>query len=495
MLRPGVREHEIVAMAMQRLFELGSEQVEAINAVSGDRCNPHPHVFSDRLLRPGDQAFFDVIHSFMGYRTCYYRTFNVGGVTQSQIDAYKQCREWLDNAIELVRPGTTTDQIAAVWPTAQELGFPDEQACFGLQFGHGLGVGLYEAPMISRVHSLEHPIEIEEGMVFALETYCAASDGESAARIEEEVVVTSTGTASSRSSPPTSCSSAARPTCAAPTCSSASPRLSEHVRGIEMGRVQDRVVIVTGGAGGIGAATCQAVAAEGAKVVVADLDASAAQAVADAIVASGGTAVSVGVDVTDRVQVQAMVQKAVDSFGALNVIFNNAGMNRPRNFMDIDEENFESIVRVNAWGVIVCTQEAAKQMIAQGSGGKIINTGSIAGRQGFWDFVPYCVAKFGVRRHHPGDGPRPHRARHHRQRVRARRRRHARCGSASTRTSARSTPSPRNRTRCASSQPARSWDAPPHQRELTPFLVYLASPESDYMTGQMYMVDGGQVLV
>ncbi|MDX6630649.1 MAG: hypothetical protein QOH00_2895 [Gaiellales bacterium] len=193
MLRPGVREHEVVARAMQLLFELGSEQVEAINAVSGDRCNPHPHVFSDRLLRPGDQAFFDVIHSFMGYRTCYYRTFNVGGVTRSQIDAYKQCREWLDNAIELVRPGTMTDQIASVWPTAQELGFPDEQACFGLQFGHGLGVGLYEAPMISRVHSLEHPIEIEEGMVFALETYCAASDGESAARIEEEVVVTETG--------------------------------------------------------------------------------------------------------------------------------------------------------------------------------------------------------------------------------------------------------------------------------------------------------------
>jgi Xaa-Pro dipeptidase len=193
MLRPGVREHEVVARAMQMLFELGSEQVEAINAVSGDRCNPHPHVFSDRLLRPGDQAFFDVIHSFMGYRTCYYRTFNVGGVTRSQIDAYKQCREWLDTAIDLVRPGATTDQIASVWPTAQELGFPDEQSCFGLQFGHGLGVGLYEAPMISRVHSLDHPIEIQEGMVFALETYCAASDGESAARIEEEVVVTGTG--------------------------------------------------------------------------------------------------------------------------------------------------------------------------------------------------------------------------------------------------------------------------------------------------------------
>ena len=105
MLRPGVYEHQIVARAHQLLFEMGSEQVEAVNAVSGDRCNPHPHVFSDRLLRPGDQAFFDIIHSFMGYRTCYYRTFNIGGVSHAQLDAYKQCREWLDAAIGLVRPG------------------------------------------------------------------------------------------------------------------------------------------------------------------------------------------------------------------------------------------------------------------------------------------------------------------------------------------------------------------------------------------------------
>jgi Xaa-Pro aminopeptidase len=193
LLRPGVTEHQIVAEAMKVLFELGSEQVEAINAVSGDRCNPHPHVFADRLIRPGDQAFFDIIHSFMGYRTCYYRTFCVGSASQSQIDAYKQCREWLDNAIELVRPGMTTDQIAAVWPTAEDLGFESEEACFGLQFGHGIGVGLYEPPMISRLHSFADPVEIEEGMVFALETYCPASDGRSAARIEEEVIVTATG--------------------------------------------------------------------------------------------------------------------------------------------------------------------------------------------------------------------------------------------------------------------------------------------------------------
>ena len=193
MLRPGIRESDIVARAQQLLFERGSEQVEAINAVSGDRCNPHPHVFSDRLLRPGDQAFFDIIHSFMGYRTCYYRTFNVGGVNSAQLDAYKQCREWLDESIALVRPGATTDQIAATWPTAEELGFSSEENCFGLQFGHGVGVGLYESPMISRLHSFDAPVEIEEGMVFALETYCAARDGRSAARIEEEVVVTPDG--------------------------------------------------------------------------------------------------------------------------------------------------------------------------------------------------------------------------------------------------------------------------------------------------------------
>jgi Xaa-Pro aminopeptidase len=117
----------------------------------------------------------------------------VGSASQAQLDAYKQCREWLDDAIALVRPGTTTDQIAEVWPTAQELGFPSEESCFGLQFGHGLGVGLYESPMISRLHSFDNPVPIEEGMVFALETYCPATDGRSAARIEEEVLVTAEG--------------------------------------------------------------------------------------------------------------------------------------------------------------------------------------------------------------------------------------------------------------------------------------------------------------
>ncbi|HEY3292799.1 MAG TPA: Xaa-Pro peptidase family protein [Candidatus Nanopelagicaceae bacterium] len=192
-LKPGIRENEIVALANKRLYEMGSDQVEAINAISGDRCNPHPHNFTDRIIRPGDQAFFDIIHSFNGYRTCYYRTFAVGSATASQHDAYTKAREWMDAAIDTVRVGVGTDEIAKVWPKAEDFGFTDELAAFGLQFGHGLGLGLHERPIISRLNSLENPIEIKAGMVFALETYCPASDGISAARIEEEVVVTEGG--------------------------------------------------------------------------------------------------------------------------------------------------------------------------------------------------------------------------------------------------------------------------------------------------------------
>jgi len=192
-LKPGVRESEIVALANQMLYEMGSDDVEAINAVSGERCMPHPHNFTDRIIRPGDQAFFDIIQAYMGYRTCYYRTFNVGKATPAQRDAYKKAREWMDVALALIKPGVGTDQIAALWPEAKDFGFANEMEAFALQFGHGLGVALHERPIISRLVSLEHPIEIKTGMVFAVETYCPATDGFSAARIEEEVVVSDQG--------------------------------------------------------------------------------------------------------------------------------------------------------------------------------------------------------------------------------------------------------------------------------------------------------------
>ncbi|WP_445187279.1 M24 family metallopeptidase [Pseudonocardia sp. Cha107L01] len=192
-LKPGVRENEIVALANKKLYELGSDDVESINAVSGERCSPHPHNFSDRLIRPGDQAFFDIMHSYNGYRTCYYRTFSVGSSTAPQRDAYTKARELIDAAIQAIKPGVSTDQVARLWPAAEEFNAGDERLAFGLQFGHGLGLALHERPIISRLVSLEHPMEIQEGMVFALETYWPATDGVSAARIEEEVVVTNDG--------------------------------------------------------------------------------------------------------------------------------------------------------------------------------------------------------------------------------------------------------------------------------------------------------------
>ncbi len=192
-LKPGVRENEIVALANKRLYEMGSDCVEAINAISGERCSPHPHNFTDRMIRPGDQAYFDIIQSFVGYRTCYYRTFSVGRATGAQIAAYQRAREWMDSAIALIKPGVSTDRIARCFPKAQAIGFESEKAAFGLNFCHGLGLGLHERPIISRLNSFEDPMELVAGMVFAVETYCPAKDGISAARIEEEVIVTPAG--------------------------------------------------------------------------------------------------------------------------------------------------------------------------------------------------------------------------------------------------------------------------------------------------------------
>jgi Xaa-Pro aminopeptidase len=192
-LRPGVRENEAVGVVAKTLYDLGSEYVEGVNAISGERCSPHPHVFSDRLIRPGDPAFFDILHSFNGYRTCYYRTFAVGSASSAQRDAYTRAREYMDRAIALVKPGATTADIVEVWPTAQEFGFADEEAAFALQYGHGVGLSIWEKPIFSRLTSLDHPEELQEGMLFALETYWPSADGWGAARIEEEVVVTADG--------------------------------------------------------------------------------------------------------------------------------------------------------------------------------------------------------------------------------------------------------------------------------------------------------------
>ncbi|HXH97431.1 MAG TPA: Xaa-Pro peptidase family protein [Gaiellaceae bacterium] len=192
-MRPGFRENECVALVNKVLFELGSEHVEGVNAISGERCSPHPHVFTDRMLRPGDPAYFDILHAYNGYRTCYYRTFAVGSASPALVDAYKRCRDILDQAIAAIRPGVTTAEVVELFPRAEEFGFPDEEAAFALQYGHGVGLSIWEKPIFSRLVSFDYPEVIEEGMVFALETFWPSTDGWSAARIEEQLVVTATG--------------------------------------------------------------------------------------------------------------------------------------------------------------------------------------------------------------------------------------------------------------------------------------------------------------
>ncbi|HEY3108432.1 MAG TPA: Xaa-Pro peptidase family protein [Chloroflexota bacterium] len=192
-LKPGLRESDVVAIAHDCLYRMGSDLVECVNVVSGERTNPHPHLFTDRTIRPGDMVFIDIMQCFNGYRTCYYRTFNVGRPSKVQRQIYDQAWSWLKRAIEAVRPGITTADICQLWPTAQEIGLRDEREAYFLQFGHGIGLSHRERPMISRLYSLDHPVTIQKDMVLALETYCGSPDRKHGARIEEEVVVTEDG--------------------------------------------------------------------------------------------------------------------------------------------------------------------------------------------------------------------------------------------------------------------------------------------------------------
>ena len=191
-IRPGMRENELVAIANDRLFRLGSERVECVNSVAGPRGTPHCHTFSDRIIQPGDMVYLDIMHSFNGYRTCYYRTFVCGEPNKHQIEAYELASKWISASIDAIRPGATVDDIARAWPAAEEFGYRDEEEAFLLQYGHGIGLSLWERPIITRRFTGQGSV-LKEGMVFAVETWKGAADGSGAARIEEEVVVTRDG--------------------------------------------------------------------------------------------------------------------------------------------------------------------------------------------------------------------------------------------------------------------------------------------------------------
>lgn len=192
-IRPGVLENELVALANYKLFNWGAERVMFVNSISGERGNPHSHTFSNRMVRPGEIIYMDIGNCVNGYMTCYYRTFCCGAPNADQRKAYEKAHKWIYDAIGQIKEGNTSADVAKMFPSAGELGFNNEEEAFMLQFAHGIGLGLWEKPVISRLFSLEHPFELKEGMTFAIETWCPSEDGSGSARIEEEIVVRKDG--------------------------------------------------------------------------------------------------------------------------------------------------------------------------------------------------------------------------------------------------------------------------------------------------------------
>ncbi|UFI05591.1 SDR family oxidoreductase [Roseibium aggregatum] len=265
-----------------------------------------------------------------------------------------------------------------------------------------------------------------------------------------------------------------------------------------MGRVSGRSCIVTGAARGIGRAIGEALINEGADVCFADINGEQASAVAEAN-RNRAAETSAGVtwaqvDVTDREQVRAMIAKTVATFGKLDVKFNNAGVNKPMNFLDVTEDNWNFIMGVNGLGCLIGMQEAARQMIGQGTGGKIINTASIASRQGFDNVAPYCASKWAVvsltqsgardlARHNitvTGFAPGVVATEMWEQVDRDL----LDIGAAER---------PGQAMEEFSSEILRGRVATPS--DITGTTTFLASQESDYMTGQVVMIDGGMTLV
>jgi len=191
-LRPGVTENQVTAHIMKYLYDFpGMEDVEDVIVSSGPNTWPNWRTFSDRIIKPGDITFMDLAAlTWNGYKSCYYRTYCVGKEpTQDMKDTYAQALEWLYDSINAVKVGATTRDIAMQWPTAKEIwGYEEEDQAAANLWGHGLGLAQYDQPVISRIWSLDHPVEIKPGMVFALETQ-HGKPFEYGVRIEEMLIV------------------------------------------------------------------------------------------------------------------------------------------------------------------------------------------------------------------------------------------------------------------------------------------------------------------
>ena len=194
---PGTRESEVWGDAVRELWRLGA-MAQGGYVTSGPNTWPkHQANTTDRIIRPGDLVYADFYNiGFLGYRSCYYRTFSVGEPTQAQQDAYERARDDLYDVLERIEPGATTDDICEGFPDedGEQMDWYDAEEFWQMttnHWAHGLGLQLYEVPLVWRGLSPEHPIEIEEGMTMAVETMRPAD--RQGVRVEEMVVVRENG--------------------------------------------------------------------------------------------------------------------------------------------------------------------------------------------------------------------------------------------------------------------------------------------------------------
>lgn len=191
-LKPGLTENQVTAFGMKYLYDIaGMEDVEDIIVSSGPNAWPNWRNFSDRIILPGEIVIIDLAAlTWNGFKSCYYRTYCVGGrPTDEQKAYYETALKWLYDSINAVHAGATTGDIAAKWPSAMETwGYEDEDQAAANLWGHGLGLAQYDMPVISRIWSLDHPQQIESGMVFALETQHGKVH-DFGVRIEEMLIV------------------------------------------------------------------------------------------------------------------------------------------------------------------------------------------------------------------------------------------------------------------------------------------------------------------
>lgn len=195
--RPGITEHEVLGEVFKACYSNGGEVHSGVFCTSGPYSWPNLRHTTGRRLAPNDVIYMDVYNtSWNGYKTCYYRTFSVGEPSKATRDAYQRAYDWLYESISVIKPGVTTDKVASMWPPGPQvwgdIGVKNEDQTAGNNWAHGIGLTLYEPPLVWRGCSLDYPMEIEEGMTFAIETQEGDGEGQGV-RIEEVIHVTKTG--------------------------------------------------------------------------------------------------------------------------------------------------------------------------------------------------------------------------------------------------------------------------------------------------------------